>query len=123
MQSDVESRLIDTTKLVCLVIDEAHRASGNYAYCNVINLLEELDLGFRILSLSATPVSKIENLQAVVTSLRCSMFEVRDEEDAEIKQYTYDKNIVEILIDRENHITELEQKLYQLMLLPMAFLK
>jgi ERCC4-related helicase len=51
------------------------------------------------------------------------MFEVRDEEDAEIKQYTYDKNIVEILIDRENHITELEQKLYQLMLLPMAFLK
>jgi len=123
MQSDVESRLIDTTKLVCLVIDEAHRASGNYAYCNVIKLLEELDLGFRILSLSATPVSKIENLQAVVTSLRCSMFEVRDEEDAEIKQYTYDKNIVEILIDRENHITELEQKLYQLMLLPMAFLK
>ena len=85
--------------------------------------LEELDLGFRILSLSATPVSKIENLQTVVTSLRCSMFEVRDEEDAEIKQYTHDKNIVEILIDRENHITELEQKLYQLMLLPMAFLK
>ena len=108
MQSDVESGLIDTTKLVCLVIDEAHRASGNYAYCNVIKQLEELDLGFRILSLSATPVSKIENLQAVVTSLRCSMFEVRDEEDAEIKQYTHDKNIVEILIDRENHITELE---------------
>jgi ERCC4-related helicase len=123
MQSDVGSGLIDTTKLVCLVIDEAHRASGNYAYCNVIKQLEELDLGFRILSLSATPVSKIENLQTVVTSLRCSMFEVRDEEDAEIKQYTHDKNIVEILIDRENHITELEQKLYQLMLLPMAFLK
>jgi ERCC4-related helicase len=123
MHSDVAAGLIDTTKLVCLVIDEAHRATGNYAYCTVIKQLEELDLGFRILSLSATPVSKIENLQTVVTSLRCSMFEVRDEEDAEIKQYTHDKNIVEILIDRENHITELEQKLYQLMLLPMAFLK
>ena len=114
---------MDATKIVCLVIDEAHRASGNYAYCNVIKQLEELDLGFRILSLSATPVSKIENLQTVVTSLRCSMFEVRDEDDDEIKKYTYDKDIVEILIDRENHITELEQKLYQLMLLPMQFLK
>jgi len=26
------------------------------------------------------------------------MFEVRDEDDDEIKKYTYDKNIVEILI-------------------------
>ena len=51
------------------------------------------------------------------------MFEVRDEEDEEIKQYTHDKNIVEILIPRANHISELEQKLWQLMLLPMQFLK
>ena len=36
------------------------------------------------------------------------MFEVRDEEDEEIKQYTHDKNIVEILIPRANHISELE---------------
>ena len=85
LQSDIEANIFDITKTVCLVIDEAHRASGNYAYCNIIKLLEQQDIGFRILSLSATPVSKIENLQAVVTSLRCSMFEVRDEEDEEIK--------------------------------------
>ena len=115
--------MFDTSKVTLLVIDEAHRATGNYAYCNIIQELEKKDFGFRVLSLSATPVSKIENLQAMVTSLRCSMFEVRDEQDAEIKQYTYNKNIVEILIERENHITDLEMKLYQLMLLPMAFLK
>ena len=90
------------TRLTCLVIDEAHRATGNYAYCNVIKRLEEKQFGFRILSLSATPVSKIENLQTVVQSLRCSMFEVRDEEDQEIKQYTFKKNTVEILIPKEN---------------------
>ena len=32
------------------------------------------------------------------------MFEVRDEDDEEIKQYTFDKNIVEILIEKENNI-------------------
>jgi ERCC4-related helicase len=51
------------------------------------------------------------------------MFEVRDEQDEEIKKYTYDKNIVEVLIERENHITELEQKIYALMTIPMALLK
>ena len=62
LQSDLENQLFDITKIVLIVIDEAHRASGNYAYCNIIKLLEQQDIGFRILSLSATPVSKIENL-------------------------------------------------------------
>ena len=62
LQSDIESNLVGAERIVCLIIDEAHRASGNYAYCNVIKQLEEIDVGFRILSLSATPVSKIENL-------------------------------------------------------------
>lgn len=51
------------------------------------------------------------------------MFEVRDEEDLEIKKYTYNKNIVEILINKEDHIQELEDKVYRLMILPMQFLK
>ena len=54
--------MFDLKKIVCIVVDEAHRASGNYAYCNVIEYLEKENIGFRILSLSATPVSKIENL-------------------------------------------------------------
>jgi len=58
----MESGMIDTRRITLLIIDEAHRATGNYAYCNVINALEQADIGFRIVSLSATPVSKIENL-------------------------------------------------------------
>ena len=48
-------------------------------------MLETSNIGFRIVALSATPVSKIENLQTVVQSLRVSMFEVRDDDDEEIK--------------------------------------
>jgi type I site-specific restriction-modification system R (restriction) subunit len=50
------------TKTVLIVIDEAHRTTGNYAYNNLIKLFENANVGFRILALSATPVSKIENL-------------------------------------------------------------
>lgn len=59
----------------------------------MIEALEAKCIGFRILSLSATPVSKIENLQDIITSLRVSNLEVRDDEDAEIRQYTFDKDI------------------------------
>ena len=86
-------------------------------------MLESLDVGFRIIALSATPVSKIENLQAIVSNLRVAMFEVRDEEDAEIKQYTHDKNILEIIVEKENYVIEMENRLYKLMSHALAFLK
>ena len=61
------------------------------------------NVGFRIVALSATPVSKLENLQTIVESLRVCKFEVRDEDDAEVKKYTHDKNIVEVIVDKENN--------------------
>jgi ERCC4-related helicase len=36
LQRDIESNIFDVTKIVLLVIDEAHRTTGNYAYCRVI---------------------------------------------------------------------------------------
>ena len=102
LEKDLDDKMLDLNKVCLLVIDEAHRATGNYAYCKIIERIEEADIGFRILSLSATPVSKIENLQTIVESLRVSRFEVRDEEDEEVKKYTHDKDIVEIIVDKEN---------------------
>ena len=102
LEKDLDDKMVDLNKVCLLVIDEAHRATGNYAYCKIIERIEEADIGFRILSLSATPVSKIENLQTIVESLRVSRFEVRDEEDEEVKKYTHDKDIVEIIVDKEN---------------------
>lgn len=56
-------------------------------------------------------------------SLRVCRFEVRDEEDEEVKKYTFDKNIVEVIVDKENNISVLEGHIFKLMELPLAFLK
>lgn len=42
-------------EIKCLVIDEAHKAKGNHAYCEVIRKLKVLNKFFRVLALSATP--------------------------------------------------------------------
>lgn len=62
LEKDFESGLVDINRVVLLVIDEAHRATGKYAYCKLIQQMEAAGVGFRVLALSATPVSKIENL-------------------------------------------------------------
>lgn len=113
----MESGIVPMSRVTLLVIDEAHRTTGNYSYCKVIELLEaqEKPTGFRIVALSATPVSKIENLQIIVDSLRCSRFEVRDEEDAEVKQHTHDKNIKEVYVDKDDSIQSMEKYVSQLM--------
>ena len=62
LENDIDDKLVDCKKIVLLVVDEAHRALKDYAYCNVVKQLVEQEVGFRILGLSATPVSKISNL-------------------------------------------------------------
>ena len=44
------------SKVVCLVLDEAHKATGDYAYTRVVDLLDRAaGAKFRIVGLSATP--------------------------------------------------------------------
>lgn len=115
LEKDMQDGILDMDRVCLLVIDEAHRATGNYAYCKIIQLLEAQNVGFRIVALSATPVSKIENLQTIVDNLRCCRFEVRDEDDEEVKRYTHDKNIVEVIVDKENTSQLMETHLHKLM--------
>lgn len=55
--------------------------------------------------------------------MRCSKLEVRDEDDAEVRKYTHDKNIVEIIVDKEDGMQILETHINGLVELCLGFLK
>ena len=55
LNNDINSGLVDPRSIVCLVIDEAHRARGNHAYCQCVRELAAATRQHRILALSATP--------------------------------------------------------------------
>lgn len=64
--NDIKSGICPTDLIRCLVIDEAHRARRNYAYCQIVGALEDMGIkNYRILALSATPGSKVEDVIAV----------------------------------------------------------
>ncbi|KAM7265299.1 hypothetical protein ACFE04_002982 [Oxalis oulophora] len=67
--------------LVCLVIDEAHRATGNYLSCVAERELLAVPVQLRILALTATPGSKHEAVQGIIDNLQIATLEYHNESD------------------------------------------
>ena len=115
LENDINRGLIDLDKVVLLVIDEAHRATGSYAYCNIINALEAKQVGYRLLALSATPASQIQNIQSVVDNLKVCKVEVRRESDPDIAQYTHEKAVEMVQVDSAAGFKAVEEQILRLL--------
>ena len=48
VQKDLDASRVDAQQIVCIVLDEAHKATGDYAYCKVVQHLEAAGDRFRI---------------------------------------------------------------------------
>lgn len=57
----------------------------------VLTALQRRSEGFRVLALSATPGSEMARVQNVVSKLRISHMEVRDESDPDVKDFMHAK--------------------------------
>jgi Fanconi anemia group M protein len=55
MQNDLSRGTCPALDVCCVVFDEAHKALGNHAYCQVVKELAKVEGRFRVLALSATP--------------------------------------------------------------------
>ncbi|KAG8469767.1 hypothetical protein KFE25_006222 [Diacronema lutheri] len=93
-QNDMELGICPAHRVVCVVIDEAHRAIGNYAYCGVLRAVCAATRGrFRALALSATPGKDVKTLQRIVDNMLVAHIEFRDEQSADVMAYTHRKEV------------------------------
>ena len=72
LDNDLRNGVVDAKRIVCVVVDECHRAQGDYAYTTVLKQLLSLHRHFRVLELSATPGTDIEKVQSVIVNLNVS---------------------------------------------------
>ncbi|KAM0939987.1 putative RNA helicase [Dioscorea sansibarensis] len=93
LEKDIQSGICLVKQLVCLVIDEAHRAMGNYAYCVAVRELMAVPVQLRILALTATPGSKQQTIQNVIDNLCISTLEYRNESDPDVSPYVHDRKL------------------------------
>ncbi|KAI8811977.1 P-loop containing nucleoside triphosphate hydrolase protein [Cladochytrium replicatum] len=89
--NDLQTGLCPKDDICLLVVDEAHRSTGNHAYAEVIRALPSQH--FRVLALTATPGSDTNAVQEVVKNLRISGIELRTEESPDIQPYTHERKL------------------------------
>ena len=97
--NDLKTGICDPKRLVLLVVDEAHRATGGYAYVEVVKFLKRFNTSFRVLALTATPGASIESVQEVIDGLGISRVEIRTEESLDIRQYVHSRKIETVLFE------------------------
>ncbi|KAL9130828.1 MAG: hypothetical protein Q9217_001080 [Psora testacea] len=102
--NDLKSGICDPKRLVLIVVDEAHRATGSYAYVEVVNFVKRFNTSFRVLALTATPGASIESVQEVIDGLGISRVEIRTEESLDIREYVHSRKIETVLFDNSDEM-------------------
>ncbi|KAG0174207.1 hypothetical protein DFQ28_000025 [Apophysomyces sp. BC1034] len=98
LQNDLRDRICPADKIVCLVIDEAHKATGNYAYTEVVRKIAKSHEHFRVLALTATPGTNVDNVQAVISNLRISNVQIRTEDSMDIQEFSHGKSVKKTVV-------------------------
>jgi len=105
MDNDLTNRICPVKRLVCIVLDEAHRATKNHSYAQLTSTIaHEGNQACRIVGLSATPGSNVEAIQEVIINLRSSSLLYYDESDPEVQPYVFDRKVETITIPQDESI-------------------
>lgn len=98
LENDIINNRINLKEVSLLIFDEAHHATGDYAYVWIANQYDKTSSTARILALTASPGSDMETVKEVTTNLKIEKVEVRTEKDPDVKPYVQKthKNWVEV---------------------------
>ncbi|KAF7252134.1 Fanconi anemia group M protein, partial [Varanus komodoensis] len=119
MANDLSRGICPAAEVKCLVIDEAHRALGNHAYCQVVKELWKHTQHFRILALTATPGSDAKAVQQVISNLLISHIELYTEDSPEIQPYSYQRQIEKCVVPLGKDLAEIQNAYIQSVQIPL----
>ncbi|MBI5072740.1 DEAD/DEAH box helicase [Candidatus Woesearchaeota archaeon] len=87
LENDVIASRIDLTTVSALIVDEAHRATGEYSYIWLTQQYNQRSRWPRVLALTASPGSELDKVQEMITSLGIEKIEVRTDTDPDVAPY------------------------------------
>ncbi|KQK75735.1 Fanconi anemia group M protein-like protein [Amazona aestiva] len=115
MVNDLSRGTCPAVEIKCLVIDEAHKALGNHAYCQVVRELSKYTNQFRILALSATPGSDTKAVQQVISNLLIAQVELCAEDSPEIQPYSHERQVEKIVVPLGEELVGIQNAYIQVM--------
>ncbi|XP_045423849.1 Fanconi anemia group M protein [Lemur catta] len=115
MVNDLTRGACPAVEIKCLVIDEAHKALGNYAYCQVVRELVKYTNHFRILALTATPGSDMKAVQQVITNLLIGQIELRSEDSPDILPYSHERRVEKLVVPLGEELAAIQKTYVQIL--------
>lgn len=97
-----------------IVVDEAHRAKGRYAYTQVTESIMARNRNFRVLALSATPGRNVDDVANVCRNLYISHVEVRCDNSIDVQPYIHQRSLRTIVVPLKEAIKEPRARLLQI---------
>jgi ERCC4-related helicase len=97
IENDILNEIINMNDFAFIIIDEAHRTRGSYAYGFIVN--EFIKKGSKILALSASPGSSKEEIEELINTLNIENIQIRSYDDEDVKSYFKKTKIKKIEIE------------------------
>ncbi|MHA1720341.1 MAG: DEAD/DEAH box helicase [Promethearchaeota archaeon] len=120
LQNDIISNRVNLSDVSLMIFDEAHRATGNYAYTFLAKKYMQQAKKPRILAMTASPGKNREKIEEVMQNLFLETIEIRTDSDPDVKPYIQDVKMIwkDIELPEEMHllnklIGEIKKKIYK----------
>jgi Fanconi anemia group M protein len=97
-----------------LIVDEAHRAVGNYAYVFLAGRYLETATEPLLLAMTASPGGKQEKVDDIVFNLQISHVETRTDADPDVRPYIHDKEVDFFYVSLPDELKEALDHLYEM---------
>lgn len=113
LENDIISNKIDISKVSLLVVDEAHRATGDYSYVFLAKQYQRKADWPKILALTASPGSDTLKIEEVCKNLYIEAVEIRTDKDPDVKPYIQEVDVEWIKVDLPEEFKKIQQLIQQ----------
>ncbi|RME31528.1 DEAD/DEAH box helicase [Candidatus Woesearchaeota archaeon] len=114
LENDILGNRITLSDVVLLVVDEAHRAVGDYAYVFIAERYRKQASHERILALTASPGSDKESIERVCTNLGIEEIEVRTAQSPDVQEYIQAIDVTHVTVKMPKEFRGLHSTLQEL---------
>ena len=108
---DLENDRLSLEEFCLVIFDECHRAVKEYAYVPIAEKYMKSARNPRILGLTASPGGKKKKIKKVAENLYIDNYEVRTEEDPDVKEYVQEKNVEWEKVPMSKHMERVRKPL------------
>ncbi len=118
VENDLIGGKVPVNDFSLIIFDEAHRATGEYSY---VFISEKMSC--HRIALTASPGGDKEKIMEVAENLRIDNFEVRTEDDPDVKPYIQDRDVEWVKVPLNNRFDSALKKLEDAKKKPLKELK